>query len=356
MSALFSPLALRGVGFRNRVFVSPMCQYSADDGLPGDWHLVHLGSRAVGGAGLVLAEATAVVPEGRISPWDTGVWSDAHAEAWARIAAFVRSQGAAAGLQLAHAGRKASVEAPWRGGARILPSEPHGWEPVAPSALPFRAGEPAPRALAREQLPGVVAAFVAAAERADAAGFDVVELHMAHGYLLHEFLSPLANARDDEYGGALENRLRLPLEVAAAVRAAWPERKPLLVRISATDWLDGGWDLEQSVVFATRLREAGVDLVDCSSGGIAPGAAVPSGPGYQVPFAAAIREQAGVATGAVGLITEPEQAEAVVAGGSADAVLLARELLRDPYWPRRAAAALGAEAWWPDQYLRARPA
>jgi 2,4-dienoyl-CoA reductase-like NADH-dependent reductase (Old Yellow Enzyme family) len=354
MSVLFTPLRLRETTLKNRVAVSPMCQYSARDGLPGAWHLVHLGSRAVGGAGLVLAEASAVSPEGRISPDDTGIWSDAHAAAWAPIARFVAEQGAVAGIQLAHAGRKASTDAPWRGG-RPLGEEARGWRLVAPSALPFAEGHPVPRELEGDDLLGIVGAFRDAARRADEAGFEVVEVHMAHGYLLHQFLSPLTNRRTDGYGGPLENRMRLPLEVARAVREAFPVERPVFARISATDWVEGGWDLEQSVVLARALREAGVDLVDCSSGGTVPGAKVPLGPGYQVPFAAAIRERAGVMTGAVGLITEPAQAEAVVAGGKADLVLLAREMLRDPYWPLRAARALGAKSSWPVQYLRARP-
>jgi len=354
VSVLFSPLRLREVTLRNRIVVSPMCQYSARDGLPNDWHLVHLGSRAVGGAGLVLAEATAVAPEGRISPDDTGLWSDAQARAWAPIARFIRAQGCTAGIQLAHAGRKASTGAPWRGGQPVA-VDAGGWSPVAPSALPFAEGHPVPHELSAEEISATVGAFRDAARRAEEAGFEVVEIHMAHGYLLHQFLSPLTNRRTDAYGGALENRLRLPLEVAGAVREAFAVERPVFVRLSATDWVDGGWDLEQSVELARRLREAGVDLVDCSSGGLVPHARVPVAPGYQVPFAAAIRERAGIATGAVGLLTEPAQAEAIVAGGQADVALLARQLLRDPYWPLHAAQALGAPAAWPVQYLRARP-
>ena len=355
MSALFQPLSIRETTLRNRVAVSPMCQYSSPDGRPTAWHLVHLGSRAVGGAALVIAEASAVVPEGRISPDDTGIWSDAHAEAWAPVARFVAEQGAVAGIQLAHAGRKASTDVPWRGGAP-LGAGARGWRPVAPSPLAFDEGYPVPRALSTDELPAVVGAFRDAARRAEQAGFGLVEIHMAHGYLLHQFLSPLTNHRTDEYGGPLENRMRLPLEVARAVRDAFPVERPVLARISATDWVEGGWDLEQSVVLARSLREAGVDLVDCSSGGLVPHAKVPLGPGYQVPFAEAVRARAGVMTGAVGLIREPAQAEAVVAGGKADLVLLAREMLRDPYWPLHAARALGAEVRWPDQYLRAGPA
>ncbi len=354
MSVLFSQLKLRGVTFRNRVFVSPMCQYSSTGGQVGDWHLVHLGSRAVGGAGLVLTEATAVSPEGRISPDDAGIWSDELAERFAPIAAFVRSQGAVAGVQLAHAGRKASTAAPWLGGGPVEAAD-GGWQPIAPSAEPFAAGHPTPRAMTEADLAAVREQFVAAARRAAGAGFQVVELHVAHGYLLHQFLSPLSNRRDDGYGGTLEGRMRFPLEVAAAVRAAWPEELPLFVRVSATDWVEGGWGPDDTVAFARRLKEAGVDLVDCSSGGLVPNAQVPVGPGYQTPFAARVRREAGIASAAVGMITEPFQAEQLVANGEADAVLLARALLRDPYWPLHAAHALGAEGAWPKQYLRARP-
>jgi 2,4-dienoyl-CoA reductase-like NADH-dependent reductase (Old Yellow Enzyme family) len=355
VSALFQPLRLRETTLKNRIAVSPMCQYSARDGRPTEWHLVHLGSRAVGGAALVIAEASAVVPEGRISPGDTGIWSDAHAEAWVPIARFVAEQGAVPGIQLAHAGRKASTDVPWRGGGPVG-EDAHGWRPVAPSPLAFAEGYPVPREIAADELPAVVGAFRDAARRAGQAGFEIVEIHMAHGYLLHQFLSPLTNRRTDAYGGTLENRMRLPLEVAHAVRDAFPVERPVLARISATDWVEGGWDLEQSVVLARALREAGVDLVDCSSGGLVPRAKVPLGPGYQVPFAEAIRSRAGVMTGAVGLIREPAQAEGVVAGGKADLVLLAREMLRDPYWPLHAARSLGVEVRWPDQYLRASPA
>ena len=355
MSALFQSLQIRETTLKNRVAVSPMCQYSSPDGRPTAWHLVHLGSRAVGGAALVFAEATAVTAEGRISPDDTGIWSDAQAEAWAPIARFVAEQDAVPGIQLAHAGRKASTDAPWRGG-RPVGEDARGWRPAAPSPLAFAEGYPVPRELSADELPAVVGAFRDAARRAELAGFGVVEIHMAHGYLLHQFLSPLTNRRRDEYGGALENRMRLPLEVARAVRDAFPVERPVFARISATDWVEGGWDLNQSVVLAGALREAGVDLVDCSSGGLVPHAKVPLGPGYQVPFAEAIRARAGVMTGAVGLIREPAQAEAVVAGGKADLVLLAREMLRDPYWPLHAARALGVDLRWPDQYLRAGPA
>jgi 2,4-dienoyl-CoA reductase-like NADH-dependent reductase (Old Yellow Enzyme family) len=355
MSALFTPLRLREVTLRNRIAVSPMCQYSAREGLPGEWHLVHLGCRAVGGAGLVIAEASAVSPEGRISPEDTGIWSDAQAEAWAPIARFIAVRGACPAIQLAHAGRKASTEAPWRGGGPVGEGG-RAWTPLAPSPLPFAAGYPVPRELTDDDIRGVTGAFRDAARRAEQAGFEMVEIHMAHGYLLHQFLSPLTNRRTDEYGGSLENRMRLPLDVARAVREAFPVERPVFARISATDWVEGGWDLEQSVVLARELRAAGIDLVDCSSGGTVPDARVPLAPGYQVPFAAAIRERSGIATGAVGMITEPRQAEAIVADGQADLVLLAREMLRDPYWPLHAAHELGVGAPWPEPYLRARPA
>jgi 2,4-dienoyl-CoA reductase-like NADH-dependent reductase (Old Yellow Enzyme family) len=353
MSTLFSPLRLRGLGLKNRIAMSPMCQYSSRDGQPNDWHLVHLASRAVGGVGLVIVEATAVSPEGRITPADAGIWNDAQAEGWAGVARLVKARGAAAGLQLAHAGRKASTDAPWRGG-QALPAGDGAWEPVAPSPIAFADGFPTPRALRAGELARVRDAFVAAARRALGAGFDLVEIHMAHGYLLHEFLSPLANTRDDDYGGTLENRMRFPLEVVRAVREAWPEERPLLVRISATDWVEGGWDLPQSVELARGLRALGVDLVDCSSGGQVPHAKVALGPGYQVPFAEVIRREAGVPTGAVGLITEPAQAESIVAAGQADLVLLARALLRNPYWPLHAAKALGVDVEWPNPYLRAK--
>ena len=330
-----------------------MCQYSSDDGLPNDWHLVHLGTRAVGGAGLVIAEASGVSPEGRITAWDSGIWSEQHADAFRPIVEFIHANGSVAGIQLAHAGRKASTEKPWRGG-RAITTGPDSWTPLAPSAIPFRDGDPLPHALTTGELDGIVEQFVEAARLALRAGFRVVEIHAAHGYLLHEFLSPLCNERDDAYGGSLENRMRLTLRVTEAVRAVWPEDLPLFVRISATDWAEGGWDLEQSIVLAKKLGELGVDLVDCSSGGAVPAAKVEVGPGYQVPFARAIREQAKIATGAVGLITTAHQAEDIIASGSADAVLLARQLLRDPYFPLHAARELGVEMAWPDQYARAK--
>ena len=356
MSSLFTPLTLRGVAFKNRVFVSPMCQYSSVDGLPNQWHLVHLGARAIGGAALVMVEATGVSPEGRISPGDTGLWSDAHARAFAPIVRFLEEHGAVPGIQLAHAGRKASTGAPWDGGGVIPPSDSRGWVPLAPSALPFRDGDPVPHALTVSELDDVEAQFVRGARLALAAGFRVIELHMAHGYLLNEFLSPLSNRRDDAFGGDREGRMRFPLRVARAVRAAWPDDLPLFVRISAVDWAEGGWTIEDSVVFARHLRELGVDLVDCSSGGLVPHAKVALGPGYQVPFARRVRAEAGVATGAVGLITEPAQAEEIVASGAADAIFLARRLLYDPHWPLHAAEALGIDLEWPKQYRRAKPA
>jgi 2,4-dienoyl-CoA reductase-like NADH-dependent reductase (Old Yellow Enzyme family) len=353
MSKLFSPIRLRSLEFRNRVFVSPMCQYSAADGVPTHWHLVHLGSRAVGGAGLVMAEATAVSPEGRISPYCTGIWSDAHRDAFAPIARFIKEQGAVPAIQLAHAGRKASTDAPWLGGAP-LSRDKGGWQPLAPSAIPFTPAHAAPREMTKAEIEQVVDHFTAAARRSLAAGFEVAELHFAHGYLVHEFLSPLSNRRTDEYGGSLENRMRLALTLARAVRVLWPSHLPVFARLSASDWAEGGWDLEQSIVLSRQLKEIGIDLVDCSSGGLVADAKVPMAPGYQVPFAQAIRKEAGIATGAVGLITDARQAEAIIANEQADAVLLARAMLRDPYWPLHAARELGVDVEWPKQYLRAK--
>ncbi len=352
MSQLFTPYTIRGVTFRNRVFVSPMCQYSSEHGLPNEWHHVHLGSRAVGGAGLVMVEASAVSPIGRITAWDSGIWSEEQARAFAPIVNFMESQGAVSGIQLAHAGRKASTDVPWRGGRPIVAGE-HSWPTVAPSALPFRESDPLPHALTPQEIDAIIEQFARSTELARIAGFRVVELHAAHGYLLHEFLSPLSNARDDEYGGSLENRMRLLLRITEVVRSRWPEDLPLFVRISATDWAGDGWDVQQSVELCKRLRSLGVDLIDVSSGGLVPHAKIQLGPGYQVPFARAIRHEASIATGAVGLITEPEQAEEIVANGSADAVLLARAMLRDPYWPLHAARKLGDKIKWPDQYARA---
>jgi 2,4-dienoyl-CoA reductase-like NADH-dependent reductase (Old Yellow Enzyme family) len=352
MSKLFSPLRLRGIEFRNRVFVSPMCQYSCTAGVPSEWHLVHLGSRAVGGAALVMTEASAVVPEGRISPDDAGIWNEPQIKAWTPIAGFIKQQGAVPGMQLAHAGRKASTHAPWRGQG-MVDERNGGWPVQGPSALTFSDQYRVPRAMTHEDIGAAVRAFAAAARHALEAGFQVVEIHAAHGYLLHQFLSPLANRRDDDYGGPLENRMRFPLEVIAAVRAVWPAHLPLFLRISATDWKAGGWDVEQSVAFCRHALHAGVDLVDVSSGGVAVDQRVLPGPGYQVPLARTIRAATGACVGAVGLITESRQAERILLEESADAVFLARALLRDPYWPLRAARELGVEVKWPDPYLRA---
>ncbi len=351
---LFSPLRLRELEFKNRIFVSPMCQYSAVDGVPTDWHLVHLGSRAVGGAGLVMTEATAVSPEGRISPFDTGIWSREQAAKFRGIAAFIRQHGAVAGIQLAHAGRKASTDAPWRGG-KPLSAGDGGWEPIAPGPFPFAEGHPVPREMTEADMERVRSAFVASARHAREAGFEVVEVHMAHGYLLHEFLSPLTNRRADAFGGSLENRLRFPVSVARAVREEWADRLPVFVRVSATDWVEGGWDLPQTVALAWELKSVGIDMVDCSSGGNVPDAKIPAGPGFQAPFAPAVRREAGIATGAVGLITEPAQADRIVSAGEADAVLIGREFLRDPYWPLHAARTLGVDVPWPSQYERGKP-
>lgn len=355
MSALFSPLTLRSLTLRNRVGVSPMCQYSSEDGFATDWHLVHLGAFATGGAGLVITEAVAVTPEGRISPQDLGIWDDAHIPMLRRINDFCRAQGAVMGIQLAHAGRKASTRRPWEQPSGAVPVAEGGWDNVmAPSAMPFAPNYPLPHALSLDGIAQVIASFRAAAIRALAAGFQVVELHAAHGYLLHEFLSPLANARTDQYGGSFENRTRLLLEVTDAVRMVWPDALPIMVRISATDWADGGWTVEESVQLAALLKARGVDLIDCSSGGLAAHQQLTIGPGYQVPFARRIRAVAGVPTAAVGLITDAAQAEQIVADGSADLVLLARELLRNPRWPLMAAHTLGASITWPPQYERAR--
>jgi 2,4-dienoyl-CoA reductase-like NADH-dependent reductase (Old Yellow Enzyme family) len=349
---LFSPLTIRGLTLRNRIAVSPMCQYSSDDGFASDWHLVHLGSRAIGGAGLVIAEATAVEDRGRISPGDLGIWKDQHIAPLARIAQFLREHGAAAGIQLAHAGRKASTRIPWEGGTAMAESD-GGWQTLSPSAAAFKDGDPAPREMTREDIAAVVRAFTDAAARAVQAGFDVIELHGAHGYLIHEFLSPLINQRTDEYGGTFENRVRFAVEVTTAVRAAWPRDRPLFMRLSCSDWVEGGWDIEQSVELARTLGALGVDLIDCSSGGAVPNAVIAVAAGYQVPFADRIRAGAGIPTGAVGMITEPGQADAIIRNGHADLVLLAREMLRSPYWPMEAAQALNQNAPVPVQYVRA---
>jgi 2,4-dienoyl-CoA reductase-like NADH-dependent reductase (Old Yellow Enzyme family) len=352
MSHLFDPLPLRSVTLSNRIVVSPMCQYSSVDGFSNDWHFVHLGARAVGGAALVMTEATAVTADGRISPQDLGLYNDRHVDGLAKCVRFIHAQKTFAGTQLAHAGRKGSTARPWEGGG-VLTREQGGWEPVGPGAQPFADNYPTPRPLAPADIAAIVAAFAIAAGRALEAGFDIVELHAAHGYLIHQFLSPLVNTRSDAYGGSYDNRVRLCLEIVDAVRGVWPERLPLLVRISATDWKEGGWDLEQAVELARRLWAHGVDLVDCSSGGAVHDQQIAVGPGYQVPFAERIRRAAGVPTGAVGLITKAEQADAIIAAGQADVVLLARELLRDPYWPVHAADLLGQTVPWPPQYLRA---
>jgi 2,4-dienoyl-CoA reductase-like NADH-dependent reductase (Old Yellow Enzyme family) len=347
---VLSPLTIRGVRFRNRVVMAPMCQYSADEGLADDWHLVNVGSRAVGGTALVIVEATAVAWDGRISPGDVGIWGDEHIEPLERIARFVHSQGSVAGIQLAHAGRKASCDLAWKGGARLKTREEGGWPVVGPSALPFHDTDPPPTQLDERGIEGIVDAFEAAADRALRAGFKVLEIHAAHGYLLHQFLSPLSNQRDDRYGGSLENRMRLVLDVASRVRGRMPDDLPLFVRISATDWAAGGWDIEQSVELAKRLKPVGVDLIDVSSGGIVPKAHIPVARGYQVPFARRIREEAEMTTGAVGLIAEVHHADEIITGGDADLVFLGRELLRDPYWALKAQHQLEEEPAWPIQY------
>ncbi|RYY38395.1 MAG: NADH:flavin oxidoreductase/NADH oxidase [Chitinophagaceae bacterium] len=352
MALLFEPIVFRSVSLSNRIVVSPMCQYSSVDGFANDWHLVHLGTRAVGGAGLVFTEATAVSPEGRISPDDLGIWSDAHIEGLKRITSFIDAQGSVAGIQLSHAGRKASTSAPWKGSAAVVSG---GWQTVAPSAIPFRHDYPHPKALDEAGIEKVLNDFATAATRAAQAGFRVVEIHAAHGYLLQQFLSPLSNARTDAYGGSFDNRARLLLQVVDAVRGNWPADLPVFVRISATDWMDGGWTVEDSVALAKLLSEVGVDLVDCSTGGNVPRAPIPVGPLYQVPFAAQVRRESGMRTGAVGMIQTVEEAESVLAEGSADLVFMARQLLRDPYFPLHAAASQGVDLTWPVQYERAKP-
>ena len=351
---LFSPLQIRDVLIRNRIGVSPMCQYSCEDGFASDWHLVHLGSRAIGGAGLVIAEASAIEDRGRISPWDLGIWKDQHIEPLARVARFVKQHGAVPGIQLAHAGRKASTDVPWRGG-HPLGASAGGWQPVAPSPIPFNDGYPTPAELSVPDIRNIVQAFAAAAKRALDAGFEVLELHGAHGYLIHEFLSPISNQRTDEYGGSLDNRMRFALDVVKTVRGVWPERLPLFLRISATDWVPSGWTPDDSVELANSVGPLGVDLIDCSSGGTAARAPIPSTPGYQVPFAERIRRETGVLTGAVGLITEPMQADSIIRDEQADLVFLAREFLREPYWPIKAAKALNSTVSVPVQYARAFP-
>jgi 2,4-dienoyl-CoA reductase-like NADH-dependent reductase (Old Yellow Enzyme family) len=350
---LFSPLTIREITFGNRVAVSPMCQYSSVDGFASDWHLVHLGSRAVGGAGLVMMEATAVEARGRITPGDHGIWKDDHIAMLTRIACFIKERGAVPGIQIAHAGRKASCHVPWEKNGAPIPVAAGGWQTVAPSAIPFRETDPVPKALHQTEIRDIVGAFAQAAHRALAAGFEVLELHCAHGYLAHEFLSPLANKRTDEYGGSLNNRIRFVLELTEAVRSVWPERFPLFIRISATDWKEGGWTLDDSVELAKELPGRKVDLIDCSSGAMVPDAKIPVAPSFQVPFAERIKREARIRTGAVGMITEPHQADEIIRSEKADLVLLAREFLRDPYWPLHAAKALGRDAHPPVQYQRA---
>ena len=354
MAHLFEPLQLRNVRLPNRIGISPMCQYSAVEGVPQDWHFIHYGSRAIGGPGLILVEATAVVPEGRISPGDLGLWDDRQIEPLARIAAQMTSQSCVPGIQIAHAGRKASVGLGWQA-QRTLRSDEHGWSVVAPSPIPFAADFAVPVELSIADIGGLIGAFVATAKRALAAGFRVVEIHAAHGYLLHQFLSPISNHRTDAYGGSFDNRARFLLEVTRAVRAVWPDDQPLLVRISATDWMEGGWNVDESVALSAKLKECGVDLVDVSSGGTSMSAKIPVGAGFQTEFAARIRRESEIATAAVGMITSPAQADHLVRSGQADLVLIGRELLRNPYWPLHAAQALGHSATWPNQYLRAGP-
>jgi 2,4-dienoyl-CoA reductase-like NADH-dependent reductase (Old Yellow Enzyme family) len=354
MAHLFSPLVLRSLELRHRILVSPMCQYSCTDGLANDWHLVHLGSRAVGGAAAVLTEATAVTPDGRISSKDLGLWNDSQIEPLRRIFSFIEHQGSVPGMQLAHAGRKASTAEPWKGGKPLSPQE-GGWKPIAgPSPLPFNEGYQVPHALTKDEIAGIVSAFAATAGRAEAAGARIIELHGAHGYLLHSFLSPLSNQRTDEYGGTFANRIRIVCEVVRAVRQVWPERYPLFLRLSASDWTEGGWTVEDSVALAQTLRPMGVDLFDCSSGGNVASAKIPVGPGYQAAFAERVRREAGMLTGAVGMITAAEQADQIIRSGQADVVFLARQFLREPYWPLLAARQLGQDISWPPQYERAK--
>jgi len=359
LSLLFSPYKMRDVECRNRLFLAPMATWSAEDGMPNDWHLVHLGTRAVGGAGLVMTGAAAIVPEGRISPWDLGLWSDAHVEPYRRLTRFIKAQGAVPATQIHHAGRKGSGNKRWLGGG-MLGVDEGGWEVVGPSPIAYDDRSRTPRELTAADIDQLIEDYKAGTERAVAGGFEVIEIHMAHGYLLHQFLSPLSNQRTDQYGGSLENRARCPLSVAEAVRSVLPDRLPLMVRISATDWVDGGWDLEQSIQFARWLKERDVDLIDCSSGGSSPDQKMSPvdstpDPGYQVPFSAAIRREVGIATGAVGLITQPEHAESILANGDADVISLGRELQRNPYWPLHAAHTLGDAATWPQQYLDVQP-
>jgi 2,4-dienoyl-CoA reductase-like NADH-dependent reductase (Old Yellow Enzyme family) len=354
MPHLFSPLKIKNIEFKNRIVVSPMCEYSSEDGFANDWHLVHLGTRAIGGAALVIAEASAVSPEGRITQGDLGIYKDEHIAKLKQITGFIHRHGAFAGIQLAHAGRKASHEIPWVSSAQLPSDHPDGWKTIAPSPLPFTDNEEAPTVLDKAGIEKVKADFKAAASRALAAGFDVIELHGAHGYLIHEFLSPLSNQRTDEYGGPFENRVRFLLEVIESVKEVWPAENPLFLRISASDWTEGGWTADDSVALAKIVMNKGIDLVDCSSGGNVATAKIALKPGYQVEFAEKVKKESGILTGAVGLITEAKQADEIIQTGQADMVMLARQLLRDPYFPLRAAHELGHEVKWPDQYLRAK--
>jgi 2,4-dienoyl-CoA reductase-like NADH-dependent reductase (Old Yellow Enzyme family) len=353
MALLFDPISIRSIQLKNRIVVSPMCEYSGEDGFTNDWHLVHLGSRAVGGAGLIISEACAVSPEGRITAYDIGIWKDEHIPNLKRITDFIKTQGAVAGIQLAHAGRKASCAQPWKGGQQISIAE-GGWEIVAPSPVPFKEGTMQPDALSKEAIKQLIANFTLAAQRAWKAGFQVIEIHAAHGYLLHEFYSPLSNFRTDEYGGSFENRIRLLLEIIQSVQTVWPAELPLFVRISSSDWVEEGWGIADSVKLAKKLKNLGVDLVDCSSGGNTGHAKIPVGPGYQVAFAKQIKQEAAILTGAVGMITDAQQAETILANGEADLIFLAREFLRDPYFPLHAASALQQDISWPVQYDRAK--
>lgn len=353
MSKLFSPLKLKDVTFKNRIVISPMCQYSAIDGFANDWHLVHLGSRAVGGAGLIIQEASAVTPEGRITSSDLGIWKDEHVEKLKQIVSFIHAQGSVAGIQLAHAGRKASCAVPWEGGEQIAEGE-NSWLPVGPSPVPFKDGQVIPHELSVKEIQEIVMAFRAAAQRAKDAGYQVVEIHAAHGYLLHEFFSPISNKRTDIYGGSFENRIRLVIDVVEAVQSVWPENLPLFVRISATDWVEDGWNENDSVQLAAVLKDKGVDLIDASSGGNVPDAIIPAGPNYQVPFADKIRNEIGIRTGAVGIIVDAQQAEDILEQEKADLIFIARASLRDAYFPMHAAQALGDDHEWPNQYVRAK--
>ncbi len=353
MPQLFTPLKIKGIEFRNRIVVSPMCQYSSTDGFANDWHFVHLGSRAVGGAALIFTEATAVSPEGRISPHDLGIWKDEHIEMLQKITGFIHEHGSIAGMQLAHAGRKASKTEPWNND-KLIPIEEGGWKTVAPSPIPFSESSDVPEELSIDEIQKIIADFKAATLRAIKAGFKVIEIHGAHGYLINEFLSPLSNKRTDEYGGSFENRIRFLLEIIAAIRSVWTEERPLFLRISASDWTDGGWTIEDSIELGKIVKEKGIDLIDCSSGGVASGVKIPAAPNYQVPFSEAVRKGSGILTGTVGIIVKSDQAEAILAEGKADMIFMAREMLRDPYFPLRAAKELGYDIKWPLQYERAK--